>query len=118
MGRGPPRCLDAFAREPQFLNLVRLELAASTEPAVRSVIGEVTAGFFAGCGRALEGIDAADAAAIASIMIALVFDALDQLTIRGGSLERVQRRVAVATRMILEFQDPTVTRQQAALRRR
>jgi AcrR family transcriptional regulator len=102
--------LEAFANEPQFLHLVRLELAASKEPAVRSVLEEVVAGFRALCGDALEGIDELDVAAIAAIVIAVVFSALDQLTIRGASLDKAKRGVAIAMRMILEFQDPTLGR--------
>jgi AcrR family transcriptional regulator len=100
--------LEAFANEPQFLHLVRLELAASAEPAVRSVLEEVVAGFLAVCRQALEGIDASDVAAIAAIVIAVVFSALDQLTIRGASLERTKRGVDLAMRTILEFRDPTL----------
>jgi AcrR family transcriptional regulator len=100
--------LEAFANEPQILHLVRLELAASKEPAVRSVLEEVTSSFFALCGDALEGIDRADVAAIAAILIAVVFSALDQLTIRGASVEKAKRGVSIAVRMILEFQDPAL----------
>jgi AcrR family transcriptional regulator len=100
--------LEAFAAEPQFLQLVRLELAASAEPAVRSVLEEVVGGFRALCGDALEGIDGTDVAAIAAIVIAVVFSALDQLTIRGASVEKVKRGLAIAMRMILEFQDPAL----------
>jgi AcrR family transcriptional regulator len=99
--------LETFATEPHFLNLVRHELAASTEPAVRSVLEQVAAGFRNLCGEALDGIERSDVAAIAGIVIAVVFAALDGLTIRGASLEQAKRGVAIAVRMILEFQDPT-----------
>jgi AcrR family transcriptional regulator len=101
--------LEAFANEPQFVHLVRRDLAASAEPAVRSVLEEVVAGFLAVCADALEGVDRADVVAIAAILISVVFFALDQLTIRGASLERAKRGVAVAVRMILEFRDPTLS---------
>jgi AcrR family transcriptional regulator len=101
--------LEAFAKEPQFLNLVRLELAGSAEPAVRSVLEGVTADFLALCRDALEGIDARDVAAIASIVIAVVFAALDQLAIKAASFEQTKRGVASAVRTVLEFQDPTLS---------
>ena len=105
--------LEVFAAEPQFLQLVRLELAASAEPAVRTVLDEVVAGFRAMCQDALEGIDGTDVAAIAGILIAVVFTALDRLTLGGASLEQSKRGVAIAVRTILEYQDPTL---HAALR--
>ena len=110
--------LEAFAAEPHFLNLIRLELAASTEPAVRSVLDEVATGFRNLCGEALEGIDRSDVAAIAGIVIAVVFAALDGLTIRGASLDQAKRGVAIAVRMILEFQDPASEAASGAARRR
>jgi AcrR family transcriptional regulator len=103
--------LEAFANEPQFLHLVRLELAASAEPAVRSVLEDVVAGFLGVCRDALEGIDDTDVAAIAAIVIAVVFSALDQLIIRRASLEKAKRGVGIAMRMLLEFQDPTLQRE-------
>jgi AcrR family transcriptional regulator len=110
--------LETFATEPHFLNLVRLELAGSTEPAVRSVLDEVAAGFRTLCGDALDGIDRTDVAAIAGIVIAVVFAALDQLTIRGASLDQAKRGVAIAVRTILEFQDPTSRAASGGTRRR
>lgn len=100
--------LEAFADEPQFLHLVRVDLAASVEPAVRSVLEEVVAGFLAICTDALEGIDAADVTTIAVIVLSVVFFALDQLTLRDISLDKVKRGVAIAMRTILEFRDPTM----------
>jgi AcrR family transcriptional regulator len=100
--------LEAFANEPQFLHLLRVELAAPVEPAARAVLDEVVAGFLALCRDALEGIDGGDVLVIAAIVISVVFSALDQLTVKGASLDQAKRGVAAAVHMILEFQDPTL----------
>jgi AcrR family transcriptional regulator len=100
--------LEAFADEPQFLHLVRVDLAASVEPAVRSVLEEVVVGFLTICSDALDGIEGDDVKTIAGIVIAVIFFSLDQLTLRDISIEKVKRGVAVAMKAILEFRDPTL----------
>ena len=105
--------LEAFANEPQLLHLVRVDLAASIEPAVRSVLEDVLAGFLAMCAHALDGIDAGEVKTIAVIVMSVVFFSLDQLTLRDISLDKVKRGVAIAMKTILEFRDPTLPRVRA-----
>lgn len=100
--------LEAFADEPQFLHLVRVDLAASVEPAVRSVLEEVVTDFLAICTDALDGIAGDDVKTITAIVISVVFFALDQMTLRDISIDMVKRGVAVAMKAILEFRDPTL----------
>jgi hypothetical protein len=87
---------------------VRVDLAASVEPAVRSVLEEVIGGFLGMCADSLDGIDGGEVKTIAVIVMSVVFFSLDQLTLRDMSLDKVKRGVAIAMKTIVEFRDPTL----------